>query len=255
MKISKAGLDLIKSFEGYHRALPDGRCEAYQCPAGKWTIGWGCTVGVTPGMVWTRDEATMALRREVARFETAVARLVTVPLTQQQFDALVSFAYNCGENALARSTILKRVNAGDMSGAAGAFGAWTRGGGRVLPGLVRRRQREAELFLSSAPAAPDEPEMAQAVEQDGPRPAAPLRRSGTVWGTLTGVLAAAGAYAETTLASLAEWASKLGELSPVSGALASLGGNVKSMTLALALGAGVYVISRRVRAAGEEKPG
>lgn len=253
MRISQAGLDLIREFEGYHRALPDGRCAAYLCPAGVLTIGWGCTEGVKPGMVWTRAEAEAGLMRELARFERAVNDLVKVPVSQPQFDALVSFAYNCGSGALAKSTILKRLNAGDVAGAAAAYHLWNKGGGKVLPGLVRRRQREADLFLSAVV----EPEaalpMPQAVTPDAV--ASPLPRSGTVWGTFAGALAAAGAYAEQWLAGLIEWGAKLSEFGPAQAALASMGGNVKSISLGLGIGAAVYVVSRRVKAGQEGKPG
>jgi len=255
MKISQAGIDLIKEFEGYLKRTTDGGCEAYRCPAGVWTIGWGCTEGVKPGMVWTREQAEFALRRELARFEAAVNRLVSVPINQHQFDALVSFAYNCGEGALAKSTILKRLNAGDMAGAASAFSMWTKGGGRVLPGLVRRRQRESALFLSeSAPIPVDAPQMAQAVTADVTA-ANPLPKSGTVWGTAAGALAGVMAYLEQTTAGLLEWAAKLTELSPVQSAFASMGGNVKSLSLGIGIGAALYVVSRRVKAAQEGKAG
>lgn len=255
MKISTAGLDLIKDFEGYLKKLPDGSCTAYRCPAGVWTIGWGCTEGVKPGMVWSRDEAERALLGEIAKHEAAVVRLIQIPVSQNQFDALVSFSYNCGSGALAKSTILRRLNAGDTAGAAAAFGMWTKGGGRVLPGLVKRRQREAALFLTDAPPVPEnEPVMAQKVEVSV-EPTAGLPKSGTVWGTTAGALAGVMAYLEQTMAGLLEWAAKLTELSPVQSAFASMGGNIKSMSLGLGLGAAVYVVSRRVRAAQEGKAG
>lgn len=167
-KLSDAGVDLIKSFEGYHRALPNGDCVAYRCPAGVLTLGYGNTVGIKPGMVWTRQQAEEALLRELATFEAGVVRLVTVPLNQNEFDSLVSFAYNCGLGALEKSTILRKLNAGDRVGAAAAFKLWTKGGGRVLPGLVRRRDQEAALFLTPMAPAEDEepaqPDMPQAVE-------------------------------------------------------------------------------------------
>lgn len=162
MKLSEEGLRLIKSFEGYHTRLKDGSCAAYLCPAGVATIGYGCTVGVNLGMVWTEQQAEDALAKEVSRFEDAVNRLVTVPINQNEFDALVSFAYNCGEGALAKSSILRRLNKGDMAGAAQAFHLWNKGGGRVLPGLVSRRAREAALFLKPD-TKPEEPIMPQAV--------------------------------------------------------------------------------------------
>lgn len=162
MKLSEEGLRLIKSFEGYHTRLKDGSCAAYLCPAGVATIGYGCTVGVKLGMVWTEQQAEDALAKEVSRFEDAVNRLVTVPINQNEFDALVSFAYNCGEGALAKSSILRRLNKGDRKGAAQAFHLWNKGGGRVLAGLVSRRAREAALFLKPVDK-PEEPFMPQTV--------------------------------------------------------------------------------------------
>jgi len=167
MKLSPAGLDLICQFEGYHRALPDGRCRAYRCPAGVLTIGWGCTEGVREGMVWTREEAQAALARELAKFEAGVIRLTTVPLNQNQFDALVSFTYNVGLGAFERSTLRRKLNAGDYRGAASAFKLWNKGGGRVLPGLVNRRAREATLFLTPM----DEPEAPEMPQKVDPSPA------------------------------------------------------------------------------------
>lgn len=139
MQISKAGLDLIKQFEGLY-------LKAYRCPAGVPTIGYGHTAGVAMGQTITQQQADDYLRRDVRQFERAVARLVTVPLTQGQFDALVSFAFNLGEGALAQSTLLRLLNAGDHAGAADQFDRWNKAGGRVLPGLVRRRAAERALF-------------------------------------------------------------------------------------------------------------
>jgi len=163
MKISEAMRNRVKGYEGYHRALKNGDCTAYRCPAGVWTIGWGSTEGVREGLVWSRDEAEAALTRELAKFETGVDRLVTVDMNQNEFDALVSFAYNVGLGALGSSTLLKKLNKGDRAGAAKEFAKWTRGGGRVLPGLVSRRASEAALFVKPV-AAPDEPFMPQSVE-------------------------------------------------------------------------------------------
>ena len=141
MQISKDGLDLIKQFEGLY-------LKAYRCPAGVPTIGYGYTAGVAMGQTITQQQADDYLRRDVRQFERAVARLVTVPLTQGQFDALVSFAFNLGEGALAQSTLLRLLNAGDYAGAAAQFDRWNKAGGRVLPGLVRRRAAERALFES-----------------------------------------------------------------------------------------------------------
>lgn len=164
MNISDEGLRLIKSFEGYHTRQKDGSCAAYLCPAGVPTIGFGCTEGVKLGMVWSAGEAEAALRREIAKFETAVTKSVTVEINQNEFDAMVSLAYNIGAAGFAKSTVLKRLNKGDRSGAATAFEMWKSGGGRVLPGLVSRRKREAALFLKPVEK-PQEPIMPQAVTE------------------------------------------------------------------------------------------
>lgn len=154
MRTSDKGLALIKECEGYMKRRADGGCEAYQEVLGHRdgkpildipTIGWGCTKGVTMGMVWTVDEATEALRRELEEHERIVQRVCTVDLTQGQFDSLVSFNFNTGK--LPKSTLLKKLNAGDVEGAADEFRAFNRAGGKVQPGLVRRRSLEKALFL------------------------------------------------------------------------------------------------------------
>lgn len=185
MKLSQRGLELIQSFEGYHTAQPDGSCVAYLCPARVPTIGWGCTEGVKLGMRWTREEADAAFMRELEKFEFAVQRLVTVEMNQNEFDALTSFAYNCGEGALGKSTILRKLNKGDRKGAAAAFHMWNKGGGRVLPGLVRRRREEAELFLKPVQEAEEEL-MPQSVEASRQPMSPAVAHTATATGT-TGV--------------------------------------------------------------------
>tara|TARA_R110000822_G_scaffold114620_3_gene246296 strand:- start:885 stop:1631 length:747 start_codon:yes stop_codon:yes gene_type:complete len=111
-----------------------------------WTIGYGLTEGVYEGMRLSESDAETALRREMAKHERAIVRLVTVPLSQPQFDALVSFSYNVGSGALGRSTLLRKLNAGNYKGAQGSFAAWRMAGGKVYRGLVRRRAAEAALF-------------------------------------------------------------------------------------------------------------
>jgi lysozyme len=168
MNISERGLDLIKEFEGYLRPLKDGGCIAYRCPAGVWTLGWGCTKGIKPGMTWTKQQAVEGLRRELAECEAAVTRMVTAPIHQHQFDALVSFAYNCGIAALQKSTILRKLNRGDVEGAAAAFEMWNKatvnGKRVVLRGLARRRAAEKALFLTPPEEAEPEP-MPQSVAE------------------------------------------------------------------------------------------
>ena len=137
---SSKGLDLIKSFEG---------CElkAYVCPAGVLTIGYGHTgADVHPGMEISTAEAEELLRTDLIRFERAVDNHITVPIKQCQFDALVSFTYNCGADAFKNSTLLRLLNAKDYEGAAGQFGRWVNGPNGPLAGLVRRRQAEETLF-------------------------------------------------------------------------------------------------------------
>uniref|UniRef100_UPI00307ACC8F lysozyme n=1 Tax=Zhenhengia sp. TaxID=2944208 RepID=UPI00307ACC8F len=145
MNISKVGLDLIKSFEGC-------QLKAYKCPAGVWTIGWGTTEpinGIKPheGMIITQQQADELLIKNLKGYENAVNKYVTYSINQNQFDALVSFAYNCGNGALKTSTLLKKLNAGDVQGAANEFLRWNKANGKVLNGLTRRRQAERKLFL------------------------------------------------------------------------------------------------------------
>lgn len=141
MKINEAGLNLIRDFEGC-------RLKAYLCPAGVWTIGYGHTQGVKPDMVISQLQAERFLRQDLKRFEEAVTSLVKVPVTPNQFSALVSFAYNVGTGALYDSTLLRKLNKKDYKGAAAEFLRWNKAGGKVLPGLTRRRIAEKDLFES-----------------------------------------------------------------------------------------------------------
>ena len=164
MKLSDNGLRKIEGYEGYGRALPNGDCTAYQDKFNgkldRVTIGWGCTEGVELGMIWTRAEAEAAFKKELAHHEAAVNRLVTVDMSQNQFDVLTSLSYNVGSGALAKSTVLKRFNAGDKIGASHAFALFNRGPGGIVDGLIARRASEAALFLKPdvAPAAPAMPQ-------------------------------------------------------------------------------------------------
>lgn len=144
MKISKAGLNLIKEFEGV-------RLTAYKCPAGVLTIGIGHTSAagppeVKPGMTITAQDAYDILNCDLDQYEDAVNKFVKVPLTQNQFDALVSFVYNVGVGAFQKSTLLKKLNAGQYDAIPAELMKWTKAGGKELPGLVRRRRAEASLW-------------------------------------------------------------------------------------------------------------
>ncbi|OQS41126.1 lysozyme [Chromobacterium haemolyticum] len=143
MKASNGGIKLIQGFEGL-------RLKAYQDSVGVWTIGYGHTgPDVTPGQVITQAQADALLARDLERFEAGVARLVKVPLNQNQFDALVCFSFNLGLGALQGSTLLRLLNAGDYAGAAVQFPRWNKAGGKELPGLTRRRAAEQSLFQAA----------------------------------------------------------------------------------------------------------
>lgn len=140
--ISPKGLDTIKTFEGL-------RLDAYLCPAGVWTIGYGTTRGVMKGDRITKEQAEKLLIEDVRQFEAAINKLVKVPLKQGQFDALVVFCYNVGIGAFERSSLLKKLNAGDYSAAPQELGRWVRAQGVRLEGLVRRRNAEIDLWVNS----------------------------------------------------------------------------------------------------------
>lgn len=134
-------ISLIKKHEGL-------RTSAYKCPAGVWTVGYGHTRNVKAGDVITEKEAENLLIQDLAAAAADVSRLVKVPLTQGQFDALCSFVFNLGAGSLMKSSLLKYVNAGDFKKAADEFEKWVYSGGRILKGLVNRRKDERQLFIS-----------------------------------------------------------------------------------------------------------
>lgn len=142
MTISERGVEMIARYEGC-------RLEAYRCPAGVWTIGYGHTAGVKPGDTLPSEESAKALLKEdLAKYGNSVNKcvrdgLISFPLNQNQFDALTSFCYNCGAGNLQ-----KLVTGRDAATVAAKIPAYNKGGGKVLPGLVRRREEERNLFLS-----------------------------------------------------------------------------------------------------------
>jgi lysozyme len=145
MHISRQGLDLIKHFEGF-------RAEPYICSGGERTIGYGHIIraGDSYNPPISKAQAERLLRIDVAAAEAAVRRLLPVTLTQAQYDALVSFTYNLGAGALQRSTLRQKVLRGHHQAAGQEFLRWVYAGGRKLKGLMKRRQAEAELYLSSS---------------------------------------------------------------------------------------------------------
>jgi lysozyme len=173
MNMSTTGLAIVKEFEGL-------RLKAYKCPAAVWTVGYGHTSAagapnVTPDLVITKEDAEEILARDMEQYEDGVRKYVKVGLTQGQFDALVDFAYNAGVGALAKSTLLKKVNAGKFDEVPAEFMKWTKGGGKELPGLVRRRRAEVKLWrgmdtekpvpVDEARAEPDKPKASKSITQ------------------------------------------------------------------------------------------
>ncbi|MEP0832037.1 DUF4231 domain-containing protein [Microcoleus sp. AS-A8] len=142
-KMNAAGMRILKECEGLY-------LNSYKCPAGVWTIGYGCTKGIRPGMTISEAEAEEMLRKELTEFEKGVERILShIPLNENQFSALVSLTYNCGMEPITEGmTIRRKLEARDYRGAAEGFLLWNKGGGRVLPGLVKRREMEKKLFLS-----------------------------------------------------------------------------------------------------------
>ena len=146
MSVSNKGVDLICEFEGK-------RLVAYDDGVGIWTIGFGTIkypngVRVKKGDTCTLEQAKDYMRHDLIEFEHTVNSSVKVPLNQNQFDALVSLAYNIGSNAFKSSTLVKKLNTGDYQGAADQFNVWVNAGGKRMQGLANRRDKEKLLFLS-----------------------------------------------------------------------------------------------------------
>jgi lysozyme len=139
MKISQEGLALIKKFEGCE-------LEAYKCAAGVLTIGYGHTKGVTESMKITQSEAESMLVEELVEYEKAVLDAVTISIDQCMFDALVSWTYNLGPTNLRSSTMLTVLNKGEYDDVPAQIKRWNKANGKVLDGLIRRREAEALLF-------------------------------------------------------------------------------------------------------------
>ena len=139
MNLGYNGTKILKFFEGC-------KLTAYQDSVGVWTIGYGHTKGVYDGMTITQEEAEQMLLTELEEYEGYVEKYVTVPLTQNQFDALVVWVYNLGPTNFRNSTLLKELNSGNYTAAGKEITRWNKAGGKVLAGLVKRREAEALLF-------------------------------------------------------------------------------------------------------------
>jgi lysozyme len=220
--ISNDGIDLVKTFEGLHKVQPDGTISSYLCPAGKWTIGYGSCKGVRSGMKITIEEAELRLREDLRTAEADVKRYVTVPLTQGQYDALVSFVFNLGAGNFRSSTLLKKLNQGLYNDVPEQIMRWNKArvGGKltVLNGLTRRRAAEAAIFSRDAklPSAEGGPTMPQKVAAAAPKP---LAKSKTMAG-----------------AGIAGAATALGEITPQIEALVPYSDSMKTIFLLCALG-------------------
>jgi lysozyme len=141
MQPSQAAIDLVKASEGL-------RLEAYRDAGGVFTIGYGHTAGVHEGMRITEQQAEEFLSADLDAACQWVSKLVKVPMTQGQFDALTDFVFNLGQERLRNSTLLRLLNAGHFDAAAAQFKYWTLAGGVSQPGLIKRRAAEAALFQS-----------------------------------------------------------------------------------------------------------
>lgn len=167
MKTSRDGIELIKRWEGC-------RLKAYPDPATNgepYTIGYGLTsaAGIVPvvkGMTITQQQADDYLVQSLVKYEAAVMKALTRSPSQPQFDAMTSLCYNIGPGSFAKSSVVKKFNKGDIPGAADAFLLWNKAGGKVMQGLVNRREAERAMFLRAAPVAPEKP-----VEPVAPPPA------------------------------------------------------------------------------------
>ena len=136
MTTTETAAALIRQFEGC-------RLKAYKCPAGIWTIGYGHTAGVKAGDVWTQEQADRALEQDIGKYRKAV--LIACPALA----ACISLAYNIGTGAFCKSTLVKKLNQGDYTGACNEIRRWNKAGGKVLPGLVKRREAEYEMCMGA----------------------------------------------------------------------------------------------------------
>ena len=178
MKTSPKGIALITEFEGF-------RSKAYLDVVGVPTIGYGFTKGIQLGDTMTKAQAKYRLASELVEYENAVLRACTNEPNQNEFDALVCFAFNVGAAGMAKSSVIKAHNRGDHQAAARAFSLWVKAGGKVWPGLTRRRAAEAALYLTPMPDDVSDPaegpalDMPQAVDAEKPMSRSTIATAGT----------------------------------------------------------------------------
>jgi len=227
MNMTQEGLALIKRFEGF-------RAKAYRCPAGVWTIGYGHTSQsgapeIKAGMRLSRQKASPILAKDIERFAGGVRRAATVTLNEQQFSALVSFAYNVGLAAFRSSSVLKAVNQSDFAAVPRRLSLWVKADGRVLPGLVKRRAAEAALFAG------DEAVTTRAPV--GPAEGKPAHRSST---NLAAILSALAGTVSALAASFKDMAGAMG------------GPAIGLVLIAVILAASLWIVRERIAKAREE---
>lgn len=231
MKTSARGVKLITDFEGF-------RSTAYPDVAGIWTIGYGFTKGVRQGDKMTRAQADRRLRDELIEYERGVSQACRIQPNQNQFDALVCFAFNVGVAGMSKSSVIKAHNREDYQAAARAFGLWNKAGGKVWPGLTRRRAAESALYLEPVPDEVSDPvegpidEMPQAVDAERPMTHSSINRAGVVAG---------GTAAVATVAETAR------TVADVKYSVASLGDWLVPILLALVVALCCYIVWERVK--------
>lgn len=265
MDISAQGIDLIVSFEGKKKLLNDGTYCAYLDTLAKPnipTIYCGLTRGIKMGMVISEAQGEQMFRRELASYEDSVEKLVKVPLNQHQFDALVSFVYNCGAGALQKSTLLKLLNKEHYDRVPAELLKWNKAGGVVYAGLTRRRIAEGALFAT--PVAGEQPvavpvpgveslpvdHMPQQVQPNNPPVLTTMTGSRTVLAASTGVLGAlyqgwewlTGAVKAAGPDILANQQA----LTPFGALFKQVGANMEAIAVMIVIGSLVTVIYRRV---------
>lgn len=227
MRMSNPGIDaLVKKFEGC-------KLKAYRCPAKILTVGFGHTSAagapeVTEGMTITQDEAEAILRSDLMKFEHGVEKLLKVEVTQNEFDVLVDFAYNAGLGNLKSSTLLKKVNAGDLDAAPSELMKWTKGGGKVLAGLVKRRQAEIDWWRMDDFQPPDHAE--RRAEPDPVQPKSMAESKQATGAVAVGLLGSVGAAKEVI--------AQVQDANDLFGTVLGLFGNTQFLMMAAVVGIG-----------------
>lgn len=188
--INDEGIALIKQWEGL-------RLKAYQCSAGRWTIGYGHTATARPGMSISQIDADRLLLQDISLAEAEVSRAVDVTLTDNQFAALVSWTYNVGTDAMRKSTLVRKLNAGDFGSVPSELARWNKVNGKPNKGLANRRAAEAGLWARGSFVA------SRDVEPTTPAEPSSAKEAGTLGGVAAA--AAAAAPALTSLSGL-HWA-------------------------------------------------